>query len=581
MTSSQYCASYKKPTRRRKKSQVKLRFHHQALPQEYLDHYEATQNQLVAEDSSYDSLREKNKCYEDVNHLQEQKINDSMQLWLKKVTELHDDKMTHEQTSYNPEGSGNAVVIKKTNRIISYNDLPYMGEITLENSKPRRGRKPKKADICHLIYKNYGTVFPDKPQGTPANIKKTTIQNKLINGLIETRLTQHGNDNSSGTNKKLEKKNQSISEEPLNLCIRDIFDENSQQNPRDELLPLLSSNDLSLMPNLKMTVPDFRTALLETKISDETVDISDILNSNWSSSNAISSPMSIYLHKMAESASISSNDTLTTSEKAEKTTSKNKLVPKKISSDKTATVTAALKRKRSAIFIPPVPEESSTNHATEVSICKFKFTGGIKPSLQEKKMLSVDAGGNFRYYSGTGDKSVRGYEFFPRESLQQSSLLAYSNAGAFLNTPSKRIQTDIHTPKHGTSNELHEMSVERSATSITDQQSVLRQSIICHSDLGKKQLISAVNNKHRKRKSKRSMQRENLEKTFKEKGFLIQTQQLQSAEGATYCKFRQLRKFTRYLFRSWKDYLPGELQHSGAAVPIDSAAIDNNVLKYL
>lgn len=41
----------------------------------------------------------------------------------------------------------------------------------------------------------------------------------------------------------------------------------------------------------------------------------------------------------------------------------------------------APKRKRSAIFIPPVPEESSTNHATEVSICKFKFTGGAKPSL--------------------------------------------------------------------------------------------------------------------------------------------------------------------------------------------------------
>lgn len=65
----------------------------------------------------------------------------------------------------------------------------------------------------------------------------------------------------------------------------------------------------------------------------------------------------------------------------------------------------------------------------------------------------------------------------------------------------------------------------------------------------------------RKRKSKRSMQREKLEKTFKEKGFLIQTQQLEQAEG-TYCKFRQLRKFTRYLFRSWKDYLPGELQHN-------------------
>lgn len=47
------------------------------------------------------------------------------------------------------------------------------------------------------------------------------------------------------------------------------------------------------------------------------------------------------------------------------------------------------KRKRSAIFIPPIPAENQTNPATEVSICKFKFTGGAKPSLQEKKMLSV------------------------------------------------------------------------------------------------------------------------------------------------------------------------------------------------
>lgn len=38
-------------------------------------------------------------------------------------------------------------------------------------------------------------------------------------------------------------------------------------------------------------------------------------------------------------------------------------------------------------------------------------------------MLSVDAGGNFRYYSGTGDKSMRGYEFFPRESMQQQQQL--------------------------------------------------------------------------------------------------------------------------------------------------------------
>ena len=58
----------------------------------------------------------------------------------------------------------------------------------------------------------------------------------------------------------------------------------------------------------------------------------------------------------------------------------------------------------------------------QVSICKFKFTGGDKPTLEEKKMLSVDAGGNFRYYSGTGDKkTMRGFEYLPREIMQSNA----------------------------------------------------------------------------------------------------------------------------------------------------------------
>lgn len=54
-----------------------------------------------------------------------------------------------------------------------------------------------------------------------------------------------------------------------------------------------------------------------------------------------------------------------------------------------------------------------------------------------------------------------------------------------------------------------------------------------------------------------------VEKRFEEGGFLIQTQRLESAEGCTYCKFRQLRKFTRYLFRSWRHHLPADV--AGAA----------------
>lgn len=122
---------------------------------------------------------------------------------------------------------------------MKYSDLPYMGEITLDNSKPRRGRKPKKADICHLIYKNYGTILPGtpgQPQQQDLEIKngkskapvlpnlskkeipempmvfqRTDLQNKIISSLLEKRLTQE--------KKGLLASNQP---EPLNLCIRDL-----------------------------------------------------------------------------------------------------------------------------------------------------------------------------------------------------------------------------------------------------------------------------------------------------------------------------------------------------------------------
>ncbi|XP_073995865.1 uncharacterized protein isoform X2 [Rhodnius prolixus] len=217
--------------RSKRKARWKLKFHHQALPAEYLDHYEASLSR--------------------------------------------------------PTSPGPTTV--------RYTDLPYMGEMTLDNARPRRGRKPKKADICHLIYKNYGTTVVD---------------------------------------------------EPLNLCIRD--------------------------------------------------------------------------HLQARS-------------------------------------------------LPPCSSPATTAVPTHnVSMCKFKFTGGPTPSLKEKKVLSVDAGGAFRYYDQNQREQAR-------------------------------------------------------------------------------------------KKSRKSLAREKLEQTFKEKGFLIQTQQLESAQGATYCKFRQLRKFTRYLFRSWKHHLPGEI----------------------
>lgn len=37
---------------------------------------------------------------------------------------------------------------------VRFDDLPYMGEMTLDNAKPRRGRKPKKVKKKHNNFKN-------------------------------------------------------------------------------------------------------------------------------------------------------------------------------------------------------------------------------------------------------------------------------------------------------------------------------------------------------------------------------------------------------------------------------------------
>lgn len=637
--------THKKSPRTRRKGQVKLRFHHQALPQEYLDHYEATQNEILGkENSNYRNGDKSKRDIDGIDQLQEQKINESVQMWLQKVSEIQEEKILPA-----PKLNSNTTLAKKSHKVITYNDLPYMGEMTLENSKPRRGRKPKKADICHLIYKNYGTVFPNQPTSPsgndeqlnvtihkPEDTKKSNQSHKKLSSLLEKRLTQDKKNNKMQNRKaKSESAGKSQIEEPLNLCIRDrsicdLLPDSSEDTDENEslldfkpnILPLISTTDLStnstLSSNLKMSLPNFQAALLdENKLS--ATDVNSDLNDNQitspngyvylPSSGVFIHPMALYLQKIAEASSSFKQNQLTEStaigssahvfdkNKNEKSPT-HQLIPKKISqlikedvsmprtsspSLITNTQNAPAqskpanpppKRKRSAIFIPPMPDETSKNHATEVSICKFKFTGGAKPSLQEKKMLSVDAGGNFRYYSGTGDKSIRGYEFFPRESLKQSSLMSCSSAGAFLNTPGTKIPIDLPPPSQGLSNELlqiPELNTPPGADILSSVAHRLKQ----HNSV-QQTSTSATNNtannnlSRRKRKSRRSMQREKLEKTFKEKGFLIKTQQLESAEGATYCKFRQLRKFTRYLFRSWKDYLPGELQQN-QNLPVNTA----------
>lgn len=627
----------KKTARARKKGQFKLRFHHQALPPEYLDHYEATQNNLQIINQKKEKTQKVNLKSQSnpITEIPDDRTNETVRNWLQKISEINSDGVPLIRIKEEPglEASTSAVVpatpvvapliVKKPSRVVNYSDLPYMGEMTLENSKPRRGRKPKKADICHLIYKNYGTIFPGTPKDLMHNggiepkasvlendPKKSILQNKIISSLLEKRLTQESKRLSPSITETTNKKKSASQCEPLNLCLRDVSgcdsltvssadeDDDSSVLESNRTTPIITPSDLTtdalLAANLKMALPNFQNALLEkppqTPDTPSTVESSASSGSQlvfWPPAGIFIHPsMALYYQKMIDATGDQTNPSNSTTPAVSpaplsgKESQLKMLVPKDISqlikqekpppstvtsrsseTSSTSSKAAPQKRKRSAIFIPPMPSEN-TNPATEVSICKFKFTGGAKPSLQEKKMLSVDSGGNFRYYSGTGDKSMRGYEFFPRESLQQSSLVTGSSAGAFLNTPGEKISKDL--PSLGLSNDVLQLPefLANPVSSLAGP-SLLNQPPIRSNSVDRK-----------KRKSRRSIQREKLEKTFKEKGFLIQTQQLENQQGATYCKFRQLRKFTRYLFRSWKDYLPGELQQGNPANQIAGPSND-------
>lgn len=653
----QILKSQRSVTRARRKGPIKLRFHHQALPVEYLNHYESQQNRqegLRQQQQQQSSAPTKKKpqtkalapppVAEKTSANGETKMsNESIISWLQNILELQ----SNDDTKPLPKVRNIPVELTPapaptSSRTQSLKDLPYMGEMTLENMKPRRGRKPKKADICHLIYKNYGTIVPGSTAPTTSTSSVTTSLNvKKVNearkrpsplALKKIRETIESSQVKSIVTRK------GSQNEPLNLCVREsklrtidssiVISDNEDSNEQARVKPIIDAESdsidlefasaipslispLDLSGDLAATSKDFfRQATVTPPLSSSTSTPTTPSISSappgyvyWPSAGLFIHPMALYYQKMMDgklnqdSSTSSSTSSLSSilnneanalweqnmssldlkspdfdmenlSQMIKSESLMNSPPPalaemlRNTSLDSKKLLNSQ-KRKRSAIFIPPVQTETSaTNPTNEVSICKFKFTGGAKPSLQEKKILSVDAGGNFRYFSGTGDKSMRGYEFFPRESLRQSSLATGSHTNAFLNTASEKIPLDLLPPiSVDLNNKLLNLTTDVDTSKILDGSFSIEPEDV--------QMKDDDRLNRRKKSSNRSIQRAKLEKTFKEKGFLIQTQQLQSAEGATYCKFRQLRKFTRYLFRSWKDYLPTD---ENAPKPIERPA---------
>lgn len=110
------------------------------------------------------------------------------------------------------------------------NNLPYMGELTFD-TRPRRGRKPKKADICHLITKNYGIQFP-------AGVAQAAClpATSLIGGIKPAQQFS-----SSSHNKKTAVRNETVT-------VTKNVSTSSSSSSRNLVPPTFCNRDVSIVP---------------------------------------------------------------------------------------------------------------------------------------------------------------------------------------------------------------------------------------------------------------------------------------------------------------------------------------------
>ncbi|XP_043220958.1 uncharacterized protein LOC122381166 [Amphibalanus amphitrite] len=341
-----------------------------------------------------------------------------------------------------------------------------------------RSRKPRKADICHMVDgggSERSPSSPETPDTPPMSMLQTLLSAKPEPGdgaeefysrlheylpMYQRLLAGAGAHSDSGEQ-----------EEPLNLCIRD--------------LSLSDGPSVKSEPSADESPPDSPS---------EAAWGSDYVF--WPEAGVMVHPLMLEHHWRQRAK----GDAATWAGDA----------PDSPTDAGGAADGGSRRKKRSPAHVLSGDSASAGaggfGSTSDVSICKFKFKGGANPSLQEKKKLSLNSDGQFRFFQN---------ERTPPTALGEQSVASTSS--------------------------------ERAAPS-----------------------------PDRKRKRAGPLeQHRQLEKKFREQGFLIQTAQTESAEGATYCKFRQLKKFTRYLFRSWRDYLPEEGEEGDTAAPSETAGSES------
>ncbi|XP_068210473.1 uncharacterized protein [Palaemon carinicauda] len=682
--------SYPSPKNLRKDSQgrrrqriFKLKFHHQALPPEYLDHYEASlrhEQRAAAAASSNSSPattpttarqhRETLVCDPSVKDMRDVPMGGlqggvprkggrgrgrsqrsprpitiheagegATEALLRDLllTRPHLHQAALQQVALARAQSVPSIMLATQHgsrgppspgTITPEEHLPYMGEMLLD-TRPRRGRKPKKADITHLITKNYGLPGIGDVRMLHESLPMQHLDHSLqqlhqhLEQHHQQQQQQHLHQDGASPEDYTMMEQETIARsrsysllhtaltaaeaedqnEPLNLCVRDVplkCDPEQSKTargrpdlPRIKLEPSPPMEEEETASVSGINSPDNVTWVTSGRLGvaphwlhDYRLKSEDGLSSGHSTPSlcsqsshmpSLSPPAfphmspppplaSPHRHLPSHFMAVSPQSPHSPSpvpaasplppghhhprhvhailkERLEEA-ARERLSPHDLyAKDRTPGRSArggsgGVRKKRSPIFIPPA------DPSTEVSICKFKFTGGPNPILEEKKKVSVDAGGTLRYFSG-GERGMT------RDSKAIGAHLRLS--GKLLDNISK-CEKDVKKIRLESDTD-DTCSLSGLGSAPTSPVGTLE-----HGMQPPTFAPPLEDSPKRKRRSKKSSVREKLEQTLRERGLLIQTQQVESAEGATYCKFRQLRKFTRYLFRSWKDYLPGQLQ---------------------
>lgn len=209
-------------------------------------------------------------------------------------------------------------------------------------------------------------------------------------------------------------------------------------------------------------------------------------------------------------------------------------------------------------------KKQKVNPTQEKKRFNFKTTSFSKQNILGQRLSSESPPGSIQNLINSVEQSA----------AQAASIIASVSGtmptpNIFMNTPSpvfvQRIVQPIHYQPHlqySSSNSFH-ISEPHATTSYQNLQDLQEFDFNCDHDhdpslCNHPEMCSKHQLLLKPRNTQRSLIKQKLEDAFKSNGFLVKTKQVSDGD-ATFCKFRQLRKYTRYYLKSWHQHLPEEV----------------------